>query len=63
MKWNYEHSIGELHPDVILWFWNHPEDVCVQLDDWGYRPAEQGYVREGLDVVVPRFRGKVSECP
>ena len=34
-KWDYEHSIRDLRPDVVSQYWGGPE-VRSQLEEWGY---------------------------
>ena len=35
-KWNYDYSIGELRPDVLLQIWFQTEDNLLKLSKWGY---------------------------
>ena len=35
-KWNYEYSVGELRPDVVIDLWSASQDDLEKLQDWGY---------------------------
>ena len=41
MKWNYEHSIGELKPDVIVLLWEGTWDEFLPYED-DYLPGGLG---------------------
>jgi hypothetical protein len=35
-KWDYSHSIGSLHPDVVLGLWGGPPSDVDDIRSWGY---------------------------
>jgi hypothetical protein len=51
-KWDYAHSIGQLHPDVLTLLWAAtPADLC-QIEAWGYRHLQREvFVRKGAPGV------------
>ena len=37
-KWDYDYSILELQPDVVIDLWSATADDLSKLEDWGYSP-------------------------
>ena len=42
-KWDYNYSIGELRPDVVLAMWQHTGRDVDNLTRWGYKPITRCY--------------------
>jgi hypothetical protein len=55
-KWDFEYSIGRLHPEVVVLGWRiGPRDRQL-LDQLGYERVEQYYVQSEADVDRRRLR-------
>lgn len=51
-KWNYEHSLGRLRPDVVAELWFPTDAELCAVSRWGYRQVAPGfYVRRGAPGV------------
>lgn len=41
-RWDYDHSIGSLRPDVVVQLWHAEEEDLSNMIDWGYQQLPNG---------------------
>jgi hypothetical protein len=49
-KWDYEHSIGQLEPDLVVELWKDTRRDRKQMREWGYERVGKYWVRTGADI-------------
>jgi hypothetical protein len=49
-KWDYEYSIGQLQPDLVVELWKPTPRDLQQMRSWGYERVGEYWVRNGADL-------------
>jgi hypothetical protein len=49
-KWDYDYSIGQLQPDLVVELWKDTLHDRRQMRTWGYEPVGRYWIRNGAEI-------------